>query len=319
MDKDTGQQPQHVLPKFYTQMDGVHKALQRPFDYAFGEKPLEADEEVFRGAAPDFTQPPVEGISSRGLEDTEVTTFQNAEITPLAFEEVRLTSGRIGRFPRTAEPYRYVETPDQPAALNVLLFPLTALRELGPIRSGSLAKDMSLAHSEIQSHEDLFQELGEISEEPYADRILNIGIQGNLQGDTLLKNWLEQQELHITGLGDVLEQLQAYAIKDIEWNTEQLAVLQEKIMKMIAQLKNFLAKQREENKQLLKNLKFEPQPVLSPEYAGRLVQRLESEPFLKQELAEFRNYMGDLSTIDINWFTYVFEKYPEKDSDYLIQ
>jgi hypothetical protein len=57
---------------------------------------------------------------------------------------------------------------------------------------------------------------------------------------------------------------------------EQSAVIQKKIEQRLAAIRIFLIKQREENKAILSNLKFQPMPLLSPENAARLLARVES-------------------------------------------
>jgi hypothetical protein len=294
------------MPRFYQDLERYKAHIQTPYRIVLGEVPVFQDEEVFRLEVPNEEEPNLNVLASYPEKDSQI--FNPPMIIQHSFAITRLLRNRIVRF-LTGEPLRVVENGEVPSYDNVLIFPLKTLRDLGPIRSGSLAQDSSLSMAKPNSMEEILK--GEdIGDYLSADGILNLGVKG-IVGNVMISDWLKELKLEITGLGDTLTLLRGYGVQGIEWNMEQAQVLQERIEQYTAQLRIFIAKQREENNATLANLRFEPQQLLAPEQAARLISRIESEPLLHKILETVRNYMGDLANIDINWFTYLFLSHPD--------
>ena len=157
------------------------------------------------------------------------------------------------------EEFRIVENGENPSYDKLLVFPRSSLRTLGPIRSGSLARDASLGLSPVETMDELLVRLGEINDFPTADGILLLGANGNILGNVLVKDWLENLNILVSGINDILLELRGYGSSTTEWNVEQVAVVQQKIEQHLAGLKMFISRQRVENKAAIANLKFEPQ------------------------------------------------------------
>ena len=301
------------MPKFYLDMEKYRQKIQAPFLLEAGKEAVSTDEEVFRREIPSFESPELNTLEVVGkhMKKSETAVlFNPPPIKQSPFAITRILKERVARFSK-GEAIRAVETGENPSYTNVLVFPMTVLRDLGPIRSGILAQDMSLGAARPNSMERILEELGEITEFPTADSILNIGINGNILGNVFIKEWLANLRLNIGGLGDAWATLRGYGTKDIEWNLEQAQVLQDKIEQRLAGLRVFMGKQRELASSQLTNLKFEPQPVLAAQDSARLLSRIESEPLLQKVMTDIREYIGDLALVDINWFTYVFIEYPD--------
>lgn len=305
-------EPTVGMPKFFLDMENYRQKIQTPYRMVNGRfAPLTADEEVFRLEVPDepgtlnvLAAYPVEKKSDIPPIYNPPVTVQNS------FALTRVLRNRSARF-TVGEEYRVVEAGENPVFSNLLVFPRTALRTAGPIRSGSLARDASLGMTLPETMDDLLERLGEITDFPTADGILMLGVDGNILGNVLVKDWLENMKMLISGLGDTLLELRGYGGAQIELNMEQVKVIQGKIEQHLAGLKIFMTKQREANKTALSNLRFEQQALLEPAEATRLLARIESEPLLQKVLEKVRDYMGDLAEVDVNWFSYLVVAYPD--------
>ena len=297
-----------AMPKFFLDMERYRQQIQSPYIIQPSQSatPVDKDEEVFRREVPNFEEPQLNALPK--LEESDVTN--PPPTIQAAYGISRMLAERRARFLK-GEPLRTVETAEAPSYTNMLVFPRSALRDMGPIRSGILAQDMSLGAMEPTMVEDLLKKLGEITDFPTADSILNIGVKGNIVGNVTIKDWLSQLNIPLSGLGDIWEALRGYGADTIEWNAEQVAVIQGKIEQSLAGLRLFMIRQREENKALLANLKFSPEGVLAPEDVARLLARVETEPILKKLQERFREYMGGLAGVDINWFSFLFLTYPD--------
>jgi len=293
------------MPKFFIDMEKYRSQIQTPYIFeGTAAQPVEKDEEVFRNEIPDFEEPQVNAL------DQPLNLPPPPSTAQIPFSIVRTLTGRKARFSK-GDPIRLVEPPEIPSYTNVLVFPLSAQRDLGIIRSGVLAQDMSLGAMESRSMEDILKDLGDISDFPTAESILNLGVKGNIMGNVTIKDWLNSLDINVSGLHDTWLALRGYGARGIEWNKEQATVIQEKIERRLAGLRLFMAKQREENNVMMANLKFQPNNLLSAEDSARLLTRVESEPLLQTIYAKFKEYMGDLASIDINWFSFIFIEYPD--------
>lgn len=315
-DAGTGEgQPGIGMPKFILDMDRYRQQIQTPYQFGAGGVIVEKDEEVFRGDIPSLEQPSVNALETAGFINEKgkreaILLLNPPSVTQIPFSVVRTLRSRTQRFLQ-GEKIRIVEPAEAPSYTNVLVFPLSMSRDMGPIRTGFLAHDMSLGSMEPKLMKDSLEDLGEISDFPTAEGILNLGVKGNILGNVTVKDWLASLNFPIHGLGDAWQRLRGYGAQTIEWNIDQTEVLQEKIENYLAGLRLFMIKQREENNTLLANLKFIPQGLLSDEDSTRLLARVESEPVLQKVLTEVREYMGDLARIDVNWVSYLFIKYPD--------
>lgn len=294
------------LPKFYLDLERHRMAVESPYTLAPGRKAVSEDEEVFRMAAPSADDLPVEALQDNPFSRPPLTKEIDHSI-------VRLLKARVGKF-LTGDPYRVIETGEAPQYNSIIVFPHSILPFIGPIRSGSLALDVSLGMMKRKLFADILDELGEVSEVPAPDSMLHIGIGGNLAGNVYIKDWFQAQPMVLSGPGDIYTRLLGYGVKGIELNKEQTEIIAQKIQGGIAGLRAFLTKQRQENKAALQNLKFEPQPLLDEAAAGRLLARVKGEPVLQKAYEDVIRGLGELSKVDIQWFAYLSLRHP----DYLL-
>ena len=307
-------EPGPGMPRFHVNLEGYRKAIQTPYRFTSSKNCITQDEEVFRLEIP-----------SSGGEDANLnvlTAYPNMSrsiessvvnppvIIQHSFGLARMLKPRVARF-TTGEEYRVVETGENPSFNTVLVFPKSAIRDLGPIRSGVLAQDVSLGMTESKAMDDILASMPDISDQPTSDGILSLGVDGSTVGNIMVKDWLKSLDLNLSGLGDTAVLLRGYGTATTEWNLEQVAVLQEKVEQRLAAVRMFLIKQREENKSSLANLKFDPLPLLPADAAARLLDRIRGEPILQKAFGIISDYMGELADIDVYWFTYIFLTYPD--------
>jgi len=307
-------QVQTTSSKFFNDMEKYRKIVQSPYVFEGRGIPVEHDEEAFRIEIPDVDEPALSVLAEIGRSDSKKDGPRKVYLPPavsqVPFSLVRLLGPRKSRFLK-GEAIRTVEPAEEPSYSRILVFPLSTLRNLGPIRSGLLAQDMSLAAMQPKAMRDIVEELKDISEFPTAESILNIDVRGNIVGNVTIKDWLTNLPLNLEGMGDAWRVLHAYGAGSIEWTAEQAAVIQAKIEQRLAGLRLFMSNQREENKVALANMQFSPEGLIKAEDAARLVQRLESEPIMKKLFDRVKEYLGDLAAVDVYWFSMVFLTYPD--------
>lgn len=311
---DTGEVIIGPMPKHYMDMEKYKSKIQTPYLLTQGESVVQHDEEVFRNIVPGSD----EEMTVLGLQDDdhkitkslgEVGAFNPPNLRTTDFAVTRLLKSRIGRF-LSGERERVIESGEAPSYENILVFPLTTLRDLGPIRSGSLAQDVSLGMMRPRLMNDILEEYP-VEESPDANSILNLGVKGNILGNVTIKDWLSGLQMVINGGGDAYTLLQGYGLSGVEFSKEQFDVIQTKIEQRLAALKVFMKDEREKAASALANLKFEANPVLADADAAALLSRLEGEPELLKVLEDVREFMGELAGVDSNWFSHVFLKYPD--------
>lgn len=300
------------LPQFYQDMERYRQVVGTPFLIQQGDRVVEKDEEVFRKVTPDLEDPQLNILMPTGNPKNPLKdpVWNPPVVGKGAFATTRILRQRRTRF-QTGEQFRTVESGEAPSYGNILVFPRRVARDLGPIRSGSLAQDVSLGMMRQRLLEDILERLGEISDFPTSEGILNIGVKGTLLGNVYIKDWLKNQQMILTGPADALAKLRGYGIQGVEWDLEQSKILAEKAESHLAGLRMFLKKHREENKATLANLKFQPQPLLAAEQSERILKRIKGEPLLQKILERAQAEMGDLAAIDVNWFAYVFLQAPD--------
>jgi hypothetical protein len=143
-------QPGTAMPKFFLDMERYRQQIQQPFVLEGAGVPVEKDEEIFRREIPNSEEPQLNAIDQVQAAFTKEkgAKYYNPvtnppPLTQISYGTARILKQRIGRF-LNGDSTRVVEPAEALSYTNVLVFPLSTLREMGPIRSGSLAQDMSL-------------------------------------------------------------------------------------------------------------------------------------------------------------------------------
>uniref|UniRef100_A0A6C0L9R4 Uncharacterized protein n=1 Tax=viral metagenome TaxID=1070528 RepID=A0A6C0L9R4_9ZZZZ len=291
------------LPTFYSNMEKYRAILQSPYILQPSNKTVTVDEEAFRNEMPTFDSEPTVTARGRWGSDTQPPVVQ------VPYSMLRLLKPRTVQL---QDAMRIIEAGDSASTTNTLIFPRSAGRDLGPIRSGRLSRDISYGMKSPNATYDLLSQLGTPTEFPTAKDILSIGPEGSVPGGIRLETWLDMQNYHLFGPGDIYEELVGYSLDKIEFTKEQQEVLSFKIKQGIAALRLYITKKREESRTSLANLRFTRNDLLPVERNGRLHTRVLNEPSLQDLMKGFEQQVGpDVAQVDSAWFTYLYMKYPD--------
>ena len=292
------------LPSFYLNMEKYRSIVQSPYILHPAEKSVTVDEEAFRNDMPNFEKGEA-SVYARDVYDSS----KKPPISQIPYSTVRLVKPRIVQL---QDATRIIEGGDSPSFTNTLLFPRSVGRDMGPIRSGKLARDISYGMKTPIPMEKLLKKLGTPTEFPTSGNILSIGLEGSIQGTVLLETWLDLQNYLLFGPGDIYEELVGYSLDSLEFTKEQQEILSFKIQQGIAALRLYITKKREENRAALANLRFTRNDLLPVDRNGRLHTRILNEPSLQEMCKALEQQVGkELSEIDSMWFSYVYVKYPD--------
>lgn len=291
------------LPMFYVNMEKYRSVVQSPYILARGERAVDVDEEAFRTDMPNFEKGE-EPVTAR-----DASGDDKPLLTQVPYSLLRLVKPTTVQYQDTL---RIIEGGDAPTSTNTLLFPRSVGRDMGPIRSGRLSRDISYGMKDPVPMKKLLSSLGTPTEFPTSKNILSIGTEGSIQGTVLLETWLDLQEYLLFGPGDIYEELVGYSLEKLEFTKEQQAVINYKIQQGIAAFRMYITKKREENRTALANLRFTRNDLLPADRNGRLHTRVMNEPSLQKIMQELDEKVGkDLSQIDAMWFTHMYGKYPD--------
>ena len=273
------------VPTFYTHMESLRK-LNSPYSMTIGAiKSVPADKEVFR-----LEPPGGEGVPSYQH------MHQNPETTA-PYSLVRTLKERTAGGAR--EP-RQVEVAETPELVSTLLFPRSTQVELGPIRSGFLGLDISRSITPRFLLSEWIDTLGDATDFPTADGLLLLGLNG-IVGNVGVKEWLEAQSFPLNSVAEAHTLFSAYGFSQLEWNTEQAAVLQNKVDATLAGIRVFLARTREEAAAGVKETVAAG--LLTEARSADLLARVESEPLLQKAIETLRRGLGSAANVDIIWFS----------------
>jgi hypothetical protein len=289
------------LPTFYVNMDKYRSVVQAPIIHS-GDRAVALDEEAFRSEMPNFDEA---AVSARDVFDSS----KKPPIVQVPYSLMRMVKPTIVEKDNSS---RIVEAGDAPSSTNTLLFPRKVGRDMGPIRSGVLARDISYGMKDPTPTPKLLQSLGTPTEFPTSQNILSIGTEGSIQGTVLLETWLDLQDYILFGPGDIYDELLGYSLDKLEFTKEQQAVINFKIQQGIAAFRLYISKKREENRASLANLRFTRNDLIPVDRNGRLHTRVANEPSFQVMVKELDEKVGkDFAQIDTMWFTYLYGKYPD--------
>jgi len=313
--------PSIGLPNFFVKMESYRKAIQTPYVFRSNSSILKEDEEAFRSSAPNWKVPAVRSL------DTGYAGKGTPPIKNIPYSTARFVKPRITRLLTKEDPIKIVEGGESPSYTNILLFPRYALlmnedeekkyahsilREFGPIRSGSLAQDISLGMTPPELVKHILGTLGTPDEFPTENSILSFGVEGSISDNIELSNWLKGQNIFTYGTGDIYRKLSGYSLETIEFDLDQQSVINDKIKQTYAALRIFLSNQQEKNKVLAGKIVFQPQNLLPEANGKRLLGKVDVEPLLHEEIEILRDKIGEpLAAVDIQWFSYLYTLHPE--------
>lgn len=254
------------------------------------------DKEFFQAPIPDVLTPIVDGLRAQGNSNEQLVTSDF--VGKVSVSLMRGLGPRSTRLRPTEAP-RKVESAEEGAVINTLLFPLSEQRNLGSGRSGRLANDIAFSQQPAQTMGQILERLEGIPDTATAGGILSIGEGGNTYGNIPLEEWLRALSIYPLGLADALVDLANYGFTQIEFNSDQQDVIVDKIDGYRALIKQYITELRESSTQVLSQLGYENNPFLAGDAFESFMKVLEGEPILASRLKDIRNKLPYYKENDI--------------------
>jgi len=293
-----------ILPNWYIGWDRFNKE-----HFLSWSSKMKQDATQFQNDREFFRNPYVEDIDVKEVDGLPAFPYptEGNKYIPLTidalesvlFSMLRGLKGRVGRL-REKENPRLLESPEEGIISSYLLFPKMYERELGAIRSGKLAYDISRSISQSK-YMELILKKG-ISIVPSAGGILVVGANNSTTGNIVIEDWLKNLPIIIYGLGDSLVELKSYGFQNKEFSYEQQNVLINKIEETIAHIKNHILYVRERANKQMENKEFINKNLLNTEQSQDMFTILNSEPILQQYISSFKKYMPYYRNNDVAIF-----------------
>jgi hypothetical protein len=190
------------------------------------------------------------------------------------------------------------------AILNYyLVFPPQFAANIGSTRSGSLALDTGRSLEPTTNMQEILEDLGGIPKVSTTNTILNLRAKGEGVVPVSVRDYIEGMNIQALGLGETLIPLEDYGISRMEFSTELMEVLDNKITAHQNQLISGLATLREENESIPEPEANPMLPLESPIFD------VTSEPQLVDAKAVFEKQNPVLKASDIALTGYFLSKY----------
>lgn len=183
---------------------------------------------------------------------------------------------------------RRIETADEGVIDGQLLFPLSAERDLGLIRSGRLAKDIAFSHRPPRTILEILHDLSGVPDEATTGGVISIGTNGNTSGNITLEDWIRSQPLYPMGMADALIDLNSLGLAQKEFTAAQQEVILEKMNQARALIKQFIIEEHELSVKKIADLRLENKTFLEGEALEQFMAVLTEEPLLAARVAEIR-------------------------------
>ena len=277
-----------AVPAWYLGWESFFKQFLSPWT-THGEEAQEVgfqgDKEFFMAPAPrEDQEPEVDGLGGK-----------------ISHAYMRGVGPRYTRL-KSSGPQVKIESGDEAAITNQLLFPLSVQRDLGTTRSGSLAKDIAQSHATMKTVTELVEQLGGVPAVASAGGILSIGVDGNTSGNIPIEEWIRSQPLLIKGLGEAFYDLKNLGLVQKELTVVQQEVLIEKIKDIRAMIRDYIKEERERAGAELANLRLESAPLLQGEALEEFFEVLKTEPALAPRVQELKARLPAYAEADIAIF-----------------
>lgn len=291
------------LPRFYNELNDVVQAVQRPWrDDGASEPKFEAkvDTDIFRGQAPS-DDAEIPGLNPTF--DEKKPVIGEADI--LNGQKVNYSLLRaLGPTVRKSKTGRYVLAlpADKASIISYLLFPIAVSNVLGAIRTGILSKDIGRASMPPMGMKEIIETVGEASEIPSANTILNVGVHGNTLGNIEISDYLQEVlklvENQFIGMDDFRTMLTDLGLDGYELTSETAEVLQHRVLEDIARIRSTVATMRENAAQQEEAVP----PVssfLDESSAQKMKEQLGTEPILVETLKALPEATPLLGGVDL--------------------
>ena len=275
------------LPEWYLSWETLNKVYHSTWNVSGDQRsrPLARDTEFLRDPAVDIESPFVDGLPSLNAgADVLITADQ---VTKIRMSVLRGLGPRFGRL-KEKEPIRRIESAEEIAMKNTIIFPLSEQQYLGSTRSGVIAKDIAYSGFAPQTLLDIMERLDGIPDKPTTGGILLVGEGGNTNGSIAIDDWLNSQPLYPLGLADVIVQLASYGFSNQEFNLEQQEVIVKKIDEYRALIKQFIIELRDRMTKLISEQTLTDNPFLQGEAYKAIMDTIQAEPLLASIVADLK-------------------------------
>lgn len=286
------------LPEWYLSWETLNRVYHSTWTVSGDQRavPFTRDTEFLRAPILDFESPFVDGLPSLGADSEVIITSE--QVTKIRMSLLRGLGPRFGRL-REKDPIRRVESAEEGAVVNTLIFPLSEQQYLGSIRTGVIAKDIAYSRFPPQTVMDIVERLDGVPDRPTAGGILLLGEDGNTNGSIALDDWLASQPLYPLGLADAIVELASYGFSNQELNAEQQDVIVKKIDGYRALIKQFVIELRDRMAKLISEQTITDNPFLQGEAYKALIGTFKAEPMLESIVTDLKNAIPAYKNNDI--------------------
>jgi hypothetical protein len=275
------------LPEWYLSWETLNKVYHSTWTVSGDQRafPLTRDMEFLRDPVIDIESPFVDGLPSLDASAEVLVTAD--QVTKIRMSVLRGLGPRFGRL-KEKEPIRRIESGEEVAIMNTLVFPLSEQQYLGATRSGVIAKDIAYSAFFPQTLMDIMERLDGVPDRPTAGGILLVGEDGNTNGSISIDDWLASQPLYPLGLADVIAQLASYGFSNQEFNVEQQEVIVKKINEYRALIKQFILELRDRMTKLISEQTITENPFLQGEAYKLIMGTIQAEPLLASIVTDLK-------------------------------
>jgi hypothetical protein len=299
------------LPAWYLSWETIYKQYNSPWTSNDTMIPtyFREDKDFFRGL-PRVDEPDTDALLGALPNNEELVVPDSAPFDKIPLSVMRGLGPRSTRL-RPKEAARRVESGEEAAVINTLLFPLSEQRDLGARRSGLLAKDIAMNAMQPQTMRTILERLEGIPDVAMAGGIVSVGQDGNTNGNIPLEEWLQAQPIYPLGLADALVDLTNYGFDQVELNKDQYDVIVKRIDMYRALIKQYIIEVRDASAKSLSQIRQEQNPFLTGDSYKDILDILQGEPILSSRIEEIQKRLPAYKENDIAIFAALFATSPD--------
>ena len=192
---------------------------------------------------------------------------------------------------------RIVSPGDSADSKYHILFPLTVASSLGATRSGSLLKDILRSHAVHQSLKDIFNSVGNPSDEPSSQNILLLRAEDATLANIQLTDYLNVVLKSLTprGVGDLLVLLNDLGMLNKEFTVEQQEVINNRVKEVVLLLRGLIRSLRSQTETPTPN----SESFSGQTYYNTMKELISEQPILAELYNELRQRTPGYATTDL--------------------
>jgi hypothetical protein len=288
----TTEQLVKTLPVWYRFLGGLFNNFPLGDEYEGTDYTFQSDGEYLREG---IIGSKIEGFPKIIKYDNNKKTLHNDEIANVAISLRRGLGPTIRK--QGDRDTRIVFSANSADIKYFLLFPQKANPYIGTTRTGSLYTDILRSGEIKKGILQLFDELGEPTDEPDANNILLLRSDDATLANIKLADYLEAvlKIMSPRGLGDINILMNDLGMANKEYTTEQQDIIQQRINQTVLSLRGLIRKLR---------APYEfPAPVSESfsgkEFTDRMLDKLKEHPLLTQIVSDLKQRTPGFATTDL--------------------